>query len=340
MGRMAAELAQSVQPLAAEWVGRTLGRYELRAVLGRGAMGYVYEAFDKDLQRTVAIKLLPRKIDPERVSVGLKMFLQEARVAARLQHPNIVTVYEVGEEDGTYFFAMERVRGATLTKLIDQRGPLPANQACYVIAHAAAALAAGHAQGVIHRDVKPGNIMLDTGGHVKVTDFGLAQVKALEGAPELAGHPLGTPGWISPEVARGEEATPASDIYGLGLTLYYILTGKRLIHAGTRSGMVRMQRAAKSVRREELPESWPPRLRDIVVQCLQAEAKDRYQSADALAGELLRALAPDESDATVVLGSGTEARPDIVPPVVSWIVLIVLLAIVAALAILWHWFRP
>jgi serine/threonine protein kinase len=227
-----------------------------------------------------------------------------------------------------------------LTKLIDQRGPLPANQACYVIAHAAAALAAGHAQGVIHRDVKPGNIMLDTGGHVKVTDFGLAQVKALEGLPELTGRPLGTPGWISPEAARGEEATPASDIYGLGLTLYYILTGKRLIHAGTRSGMVRMQRAAKSVRREELPESWPPRLRDIVVQCLQAEPKDRYQSADALAGELLRALAADESDATVVLGSGTEARPDIVPPVVSWVVLLILLGLVAALAVLWHWFRP
>jgi predicted Zn finger-like uncharacterized protein len=336
IGRTVSELELQPQPLAADWVGRTLGRYQLKAVLGQGAMGYVYEAFDNDLKRSVAIKLLPRRVEPAHEPLGLKMFIQEARAAATLQHPNIVTIYEVGQENGTHFFAMERVHGTTLAKLVDDHGPLPANQASYVIAQVAAALAAGHAKGIIHRDVKPSNIMIDTGGRVKVTDFGLADVSGVEGIPEIAGRALGTPGWISPEVARGEPASAASDIYGLGLTLYFVMTGKRLIQAESRSGMVRLQRQAKSVRREQLPESWPPRLRDIVVQCLQADTHDRYQSAEILAADLMRALVPDEDDGTVVLGSGLVDRSRIVSPVVSWIVLIVLLVLVGALTVVYN----
>ncbi|MBN2561157.1 MAG: zinc-ribbon domain-containing protein [Phycisphaerae bacterium] len=338
IGRMVRDTARPIQPLAADWVGRTLGKYALKAVLGQGAMGHVYEAYDQDLKRTVALKVLPRRVTADRKSVGLKMFLQEARVAAGLQHPNVVTVYEVGQEEGMYFFAMERVHGITLFKLIEQHGPLPANQACYVIAHVAAALAAGHAMGVVHRDVKPGNIMIDTSGHVKVTDFGLAHVEDVEGIPELAGRLLGTPGWISPEVARNEPATPASDIYGLGLTLYFVMTRDRLIQAESRSGMVRLQREAKSIRREQLPKDWPPRLLDIAVQCLQADPKDRYQSADVLAADLLRALVPDEADGTVVLGTGpTETGPRFVSPVLSWLALGVLCVLVAVLFAIWFW---
>lgn len=340
MGRVVSEIAPAVEPLAADWVGKTLGRYQLRAVLGQGAMGYVYEAFDPDLKRTVALKLLPRRVDQHREPLGLKMFLQESRAAAGLQHPNIVTIYEVGQEDGTHYFAMERVHGTTLLRLIEERGPLPANQVCYIIAQAAAALAAGHAKGIIHRDVKPSNIMVTTLGHVKVTDFGLADVRGLEGIPELTGRALGTPGWISPEVARGEQATAASDVYGLGLTLFFAMTGKRLIQAESRSGMVRRQRVAKSIRREQTPESWPPRLRDIVVQCLQADPRDRYQSAQMLSADLLRALVPDETDGTVVLGDGRQSGSHVVPPVVSYIALGLMLLLVAALALLahlWEW---
>ncbi len=292
---------------AGDWVGHRIGRYEIKSVLGQGAMGYVYEALDTDLMRHVALKLLPRRIEPDHAPVGLKMFLQEAQVAARLQHPNIVTIYEIGNDDGCYYFAMELVDGATLYAIVHQRGPLPARQACYVIAHAARALAAAHAQGVIHRDVKPGNILINKAGQVKVTDFGLADVGGVEGLEELRGRVLGTPGWISPEVARGEPATPASDIYGLGLTLFYALTHKRLVHADSKSGMVRKQQTARSIRREELPRGWPPRLCDAVVQALQADQADRYQSADMLAADLLRAMVPDDRDGTVVLNSATPA---------------------------------
>ncbi len=305
MGRLADEAAPP-RPPSGDWVGRTIGKYEIKAVLGQGAMGYVYEAFDPGLRRNVALKMLPRHEAKGAASVARRMFVQEARVAARLQHPNIVTIYDVGEDDGIPYFAMEQVHGTTLTVLVASHGPLPAKQACFVIAHAALALATGHRQGVVHRDVKPGNIMIDAAGAVKVTDFGLADVTGLDdidAVEDLSNRALGTPGWISPEVAREERATAASDIYGLGLTLYFVLTGERLIRAKRKSEMIRKQRGAASVRREDLPSDWPPRLRDIVLQCLHADAAERYQSADALAADLFRALAPDEEDQTLILSS-------------------------------------
>jgi serine/threonine protein kinase len=126
---------------------------------------------------------------------------------------------------------------------------------------------------------------------------------------ELSGRPVGTPGWISPEAARGERTTPASDIYGLGLIIHYAMTRDRLIKAPTRSGLVRAQCQAASITREQLPASWPPRLRDIVVQCLQADPADRYQSAETLAADLLRALMPHEEDGTVVLMPHVSSMP-------------------------------
>lgn len=334
MGRLASRHTHAPIPTPGEWIGKTLGRYEIRSVLGLGAMGHVYEAWDVNLQRTVALKVLPRRIDPLHQPLGLRMFLQEARVAAGIQHPNVVTVYEVGHEDGVYFFAMERVRGVTLAALIDQAGPLDAQRACYVIAHAARGLAAGHALGAVHRDVKPGNIMIDTSGHIKVTDYGLANVSGMAGIEELAERTLGTPGWISPEVARGERPTPASDIYSLGLTLYYALTKDRIVNAKTKSGMVRMQQVAKSVTKEQLPAGWPPRLSEIIIQCLQADPNDRYQSADQLGTDLMRALIHDDRDGTLVLGGESDRRTRLVSPVISYTVLGVLLVIAVLIAVM------
>lgn len=303
------DLLPTPQAPPGEWVGRTLGKYRIKSVLGQGAMGNVYEAVDPTLDRVVAIKMLPRRMETTRESIGLRMFLQEARIAAKLQHPNIVTIHEVDQQDGLYYFVMEHVQGVTLGHLVESAGPLPANQAIYIIAHAARALAAGHALGVVHRDVKPGNIMIDRRGQVKVTDFGLADLSTVEGVAELSEKALGTPGWISPEVARGEKATPASDIYGLGLVAYYALTKQRLVRAATRSAMVRMQAKAKSIRAADLPPGWPPRLRDAIVQCLQADPADRYQSADALAADLLRALAPSGQDITLLLDAAQSTHP-------------------------------
>lgn len=295
-------------------------------------MGHVYEAHDEDLQRVVAIKILPRRIDPLHQPLGLKMFLQEARVAARITHPNVVTVYEVGQQDGIYYFVMERVHGMTLTTIVEQSGPLPMNQAIYSIAHAAKGLAAGHAFGIVHRDVKPGNIMIDTEGRVKITDFGLANVAGAAGIEELAERTLGTPGWISPEVARGERPTPASDIYSLGLTLYYALTKDRLIKAKTKSGMIRGQQKALSLKREQLPADWPPRLCEIIMQCLQSDPRHRYQSADLLGTDLLRVLVNDDHDQTFVLENSGGKGPKLVPAWLGWIALIATLSVAVALA--------
>lgn len=322
---------------ASEWVGRRIGRYELKAVLGQGAMGYVYEAHDEELDRDAAIKLLPRMRESgDRDTIGEKMFLQEARVAAKLQHPNIVTIFEVGEFDGVYFYVMEMVHGSTLLDLVKRCGPLPINQACYVVAHAARALAAAHRRSVVHRDVKPGNIMVDVEGRVKVTDFGLADVPG-GAVPEAGAMALGTPGWISPEVARHQKATKESDLYGLGLTLYYALTGDRLIKATSKSGMIQHQKSAKDVRHEDLPASWPERLKDAIVQCLHVDIRDRYHDGDALAADLIRAIQPNQADLTGTLDLGPAvASEKLVPRWLAWTALAVLVVTSATLAI-WYY---
>jgi serine/threonine-protein kinase len=337
MGRIARRLAQPPKIVPGEWIGRTLGRYEIRSVLGLGAMGHVYEAFDRDLERPVALKVLPRRIDPLHQPLGLRLFLQEARVAARIQHPNVVTIHEIGSQDGVYFFAMERVNGVTLSALVEQSGALPAYQACYLIALAAKGLAAGHALGIVHRDVKPGNIMIDGNGRVKVTDFGLADVSGTTGIEELSNRTLGTPGWISPEVARGEKPTPASDIYSLGLTLYFALTKERLVMAETKSGMVRRQQTAGNVARERLPANWPPRLGDAVLQCLRAEPRERYQSAEVLSGDLMRAIVHDEKDGTLNLGDHHAVAVRPASSLIGRLALAALFAVASSLFV-WWWF--
>ncbi len=338
IGHMVAQSDREARAPAGEWVGRRLGRYQIKAVIGQGAMGNVYEALDVELKRTVALKLLPTRGD-QRESLGQKLFIQEGRIAARLGHPNIVTVFDVGEADGTFYLAMELVVGLTLMSLIKQRGAMPIEQACYVLAHAARAVAAGHAAGVVHRDVKPGNILIDESGLVKLTDFGLADVAGAEEFADLKGVPLGTPGWISPEVARGEKATPASDIYGLGLTLYYALTGKRIVKAKTKSGMIQLQRDAKPVNIDKLPNEWPTSLKEIVVRCLAPDPAARYQSAEQLAMDLIRVAS------MWVTSNGHAGTADTIdvgpigPGVRRWLItLLAVTAIGAAVVFLiWYW---
>lgn len=326
VGHIVAETGRESRAPASEWVGRRVGRYEIKAVIGQGAMGNVYEALDVELKRPVALKLLPTRED-QRESIGQKLFIQEGRIAARLQHPNIVTVFDVGEADGVYYLAMEIIRGLTLMALVKHRGPMPVEQGCYVMAHAARAVAAGHAVGVVHRDVKPGNILVDESGQVKLTDFGLAEVAGAEEFADLKGMALGTPGWISPEVARGEKATPASDIYGLGLTLYYVLTAKRIIKAKTKSGMIKLQRDAGNVPIERMPEEWPATLKEIVARCLAADPAERYQSAERLAMDLIRvASLMAASNGDVEIAKTIDVGP-MGPGIRRW--LIILLAVVA-----------
>ena len=209
--------------------GAKLGNFEIVELLGRGGMGEVYRARDSRLKRDVAIKVLPAALahDPDRIA----RFEREARAASALNHPNIVAVYDIGCDNGMYWIASELVRGDTLRRAIEA-GPLPAPRTIEIAVQVAAGLAAAHAAGLVHRDLKPDNIMVTRDGQVKILDFGLAKQRRT--APDSAsadltdeGVVLGTAGYMSPEQVRGENVDQRSDLFSFGVILYEMLGGKR-----------------------------------------------------------------------------------------------------------------
>ncbi len=206
-------------------IGTVLGgRYRLVELLGQGGMATIFRAVDTQLGRDVAVKLLrPEYLrDPDFSA----RFRQEAQAAASLTHPNIVTIYDYGEDPSGPYIVMELVDGEDLATILRRSGPLPPRQAARIAAAVARALAASHARGLVHRDIKPGNVLIGRDGQVKVVDFGIARAIA-EAQTTLPGTTLGSVHYFSPEQARGEPATAASDIYALGIVLYEMLTGVR-----------------------------------------------------------------------------------------------------------------
>jgi len=207
------------------WAGKTLGHFKLLRLIAEGSMGIVIQAMDVNLDRIVALKVLRKRIvgfdDRQRV----EQFLREARAAARLDHPNVVRIYEINEHGGWWYIAMEMVEGGSVKQIIKAAGPMAPGRACKVIADAAVALEAAHSLGIIHRDVKPGNLMVTRGGHCKLTDFGLVRLYDPNDPFDFTTRAVGTPQFVAPEVIRDHRSTSASDVYSLGGTLYYALTG-------------------------------------------------------------------------------------------------------------------
>lgn len=211
-------------------VGRKLHVYECISLIGSGGMGRVYLALHSDLQRRCALKILSPKYGPADDEY-VERFTQEGRAAAALVHPNIVTVHAVGHVQGTHFLEMEFISGQSLQDLINQQGALPVTRALTLAAGAADGLAAAHREGIIHRDVKPDNIMLNRRSVPKLSDFGLAKrVLNRKGKPVADGL-CGTPNFMAPELFAGEPAGPASDVYALGICLFLMLTGELPYHA-------------------------------------------------------------------------------------------------------------
>ena len=268
-------------------VTRVAGRYELVRPLGHGAMATVDLAHDVELDRPVALKRLAENL--ARDQELRRRFLREARLAARLAHPNVVRVFDVGEDDGRPFIAMEYVKGGTLAELVAQRGQLPAAETATLGTQMCAGLAAVHAAGLVHRDVKPQNLLLRTDGVLKLGDFGIAA--GHDGTRlTLAGTVLGTAGYLAPEQARGEEVTAAADIYAVGAVLYELLTGEPSRTAGSLAELGSEDGPPDLATR--VPTT-PPELAAAVTACLSVRPEDRPPSAAALA----RLLAPVTSEA-------------------------------------------
>ena len=209
--------------------GSRLGRFRIASVLGQGAMGVVYLAHDPEIGRSVAIKTVrPESVGGETPQEIEARFLREAKLAGRLQHPNIVTIYDVGREGGVCFIAMEHVDGRPLTRYIGAADALPLAARIGIVRQVAEALGHAHERGVLHRDVKPGNILVARDGRVKVTDFGIGKfTEASTSNLTRAGHMIGSPAYMSPEQVKGEKLDGRSDLFSLGVVLYELLTGAR-----------------------------------------------------------------------------------------------------------------
>jgi serine/threonine protein kinase len=208
---------------AADIVGQRLGQYQIIEQLGRGGMAVVYKAYQPALERYVAVKVLPRELTFDGQFV--ERFLREARAAARLNHPNIVTIHDVGQAEGVHFLVMEFVDGPSLTDLLRQQGAQPPEEVSRIISQVATALDYAHQHSFVHRDIKPGNILLAPDGTAKLTDFGIVQ--AAEGTRlTQTGTLLGTPAYMSPEQARGAEVGQGTDIYSMGVVAYEMLSGR------------------------------------------------------------------------------------------------------------------
>jgi len=260
-------------------------RYELGEAIGRGGMADVYLARDRLLDRQVAVKVLSPEFASDRTN--FERFRREARAAAGLNHPNIVAVYDWGEEDDTSFIVMEYVPGQTLGDFIHSYGRLPPTEAALVAAEIADALSFAHAHGVVHRDVKPGNVLITPQGQVKVTDFGIARAET--GDPlTKAGSVVGTAAYFSPEQAQGLDLDGRSDVYALGVVLYEMVTGAAPFTAASPVSLaykhVREAPAAPSTIVPDLPGA----MDRIVLTAMAKDVPARYQSAQDLRGDLLR----------------------------------------------------
>jgi serine/threonine-protein kinase len=265
-------------------IGTVLGgRYRLVELLGQGGMATIYRARDSQLERDVAVKVLRPEYgtDPDFID----RFRHEAQSAASLNHPGVVAVYDYGTDPVGPFIVMELVEGEDLATIVRRSGALPPRAAARLVAQAARAIAAAHDRGFVHRDVKPGNMLVTREGRVKVADFGIARALS-ESALTLPGTTLGSVHYFSPEQARGELATPASDIYSLGIVLYELLTGKRPWTGDTAAAIATARLTGAVPSPSAVHGGIPPTLETVVRKALAPNAEDRYATAAEMAEAL------------------------------------------------------
>src|SRR6516164_4451859 len=273
--------------------GQLIAHYRILRKLGRGGMGVVYEAQDTKLGRRVALKFLPE--DKRRDEQSLERFLREARSASALNHPGICTIHAIEESDQQTFLAMELLEGQSLDKVMSP-GPLPIPRAVTIGIEVADALDAAHKKGIIHRDIKPGNIFITERGNAKILDFGLAKLMEVEGhagdtVAELdtafqtsPGITVGTVAYMSPEQARGEDLDARTDVFSLGSVLYQMVTGKLPFPGATTAVIFGNILHSPPVSPVQLNDSVPPELERILNKLLEKDKELRYQVAAEVRG--------------------------------------------------------
>jgi serine/threonine-protein kinase len=278
------------------------GRYELRDVLGRGGMAEVRDAWDTRLSRAVAVKLLHPGLATD--AENRRRFENEARSAAALSHPNIVAIHDSGEHNGTPFIVMERLPGNTLADLI-AHGPLPESVVRTVLAQVLAALGAAHQAGILHRDIKPGNILFTSSGMAKVADFGIA--KTTETTHTVAGQIVGTVAYLSPERLSGKPAMPSDDLYAVGAVGYEALTGRRAFPQNTLGSLSQAIMTQRPPALATLRPDVAPALAALIERAMAPQAQWRFGSAEemhwALSGRGPGVAGPPLRPSTMVMTS-------------------------------------
>jgi len=287
-------------------IGQTISHYRIVEQLGAGGMGVVFKAQDNRLERAVALKFLPEKLAQE--PQALERFRREARAASALNHPGICTIYDIGEQDGQAFIAMEFIDGETLRNHIHGK-PLALDEILVLGIQIAEALEAAHAEGIIHRDIKPANIFVTKRGRAKVLDFGLAKLVPkgvasvdaesggdLSDSNSIVGIISGTPSYMSPEQVRGDPLDPRTDIFSLGLLLYEMATGRQAFSGGTGGAIIEAVLTRPPVSLRTINPAMPARLEEIIDKALHKDREQRYQHAADILVELQRLKRETDSD--------------------------------------------
>lgn len=307
------------------------GRYRIVEDLGEGGMGRVYKVFDEEMKETLALKLLLPEIADD--SATIARFRNELRLARMISHPNVCRVHDIDRDDGTHYLTMEFVEGRSLRTVLDEHKELAPEAAVSLAGQIAAGLAAAHGRGVVHRDLKPQNVMVDAAGHARIMDFGLALSSGAEGE-DRRGPIIGTPEYMSPEQAEGREADGRSDIYALGVMLYEMVTGRRPFAGRSTAEVLHKQRTERPEEPGKLRPLLPEGLDRVILNCLEKSKENRYRTAADL-GRALAAVGP-----SVETSAGGTAQPKARRLRRPALAAFVLLAAAAAGIFLWRWQAP